>query len=1056
MAFRNELEFEQALANLLVSEKGWDEILKHPSEADLIKNWADILLINNKHPDRLNGVPLSKTEMNQILEQVEAMDTPAKKNEFINGLTLTIRRDNKADKLNYGKNVSLKIYDRKEIAAGDSHYQVALEPEFPKRKQVLKDRRGDMLLLINGMPVIHIELKQEGVDPVIAVNQIGTYLKEGIFTGIFSLVQIFVAMNPNEMLYFANPGEDWDGSRQYVFHWADFNNNIVGNWRAIAEQFLSIPMAHKLIGFYTIPDKGDGVLKVMRSYQIHATEKIMNEISKRDWKLKSPYGGHIWHTTGSGKTMTSFKAAEIAATKLDVDKVVFLMDRIELTNQSFEQYRNFAQYSSEVQETDSALDLLYKLKSDAITHKLIVTSIQKMSMLNEEHGFGKSDLDKIRRKKLVFIIDEVHRSTFGKMLYDIKKSFPYAMYFGFTGTPIQEENQKKGHTTASVIGDELHRYTIADGIRDANVLGFDLTSVATYSDSEIREKVALEKARADSVDEAVNDYRKANIFEKYMNKKEVPMARAADEEGVSIEENVSNAQYDNDQHRNVVVRDIIKRFPVLSRAGKFHAIFATNSIPEALKYFNIFEAKKDAGEHDLKTAVLVDPHDDFKNIETSSGYAFYKDEELGKMLTVYNETFDKSFTVTNFDRYKKDLTSRLAHRGPYIGIEKDKFKDKRIDIVIVVNQLLTGYDSKWVNTLYLDKVLEYENIIQAFSRTNRLNGSQKPFGNIIFYRKIHTMEENIKAAVKMYSGEAPYGLFVDKVYENVENINRVYKEIAELFKAAGISDFSTLPDSAVYCSKFASLFKDLDGYIESAMIQGFSFEQKIYENKDTGEKVELKLDEDTFKTLIQRYKELPTIPSSATEAPSYDLDYEIIEKHQAIIDYDYLNDNFTKYVKALDAGADPETIKNISNELHKSFARLPRIKQKYAEIILNDISAGDFKEIPGYDFIDYINAYQANIENKKIDDLAKNLGLDREKLDKLAHAGFTEGDDINVYGRFDDLMDSVDLKQARAYLEKVMGKKLKPFQVKIKVDKLLRAFILSEDLDLKEYIKNEL
>lgn len=298
MAFRNEIEFEKALADLLVSEKGWDEILNRPTEEDLLENWAEILLRNNNGKDKLNDTPLTKSEMDQVLNQVEAMTSPAMKNEFINGLTLTIRRDNEDDNLNFGKEVSLKIYDRKEIAAGDSHYQIALEPIFSKTNPVLRNRRGDMLLLINGMPVIHIELKQEGVNPTVALNQIRTYLKENVFTGIFSLIQIFVCMNPSEMIYFANPGRDWDGSRQYVFHWADFNNRIVGNWRDVAEQFLSIPMAHKLIGFYTIPDKGDGVLKVMRSYQIHATEKIMNEISKRDWEVKSPYGGHIWHTTG--------------------------------------------------------------------------------------------------------------------------------------------------------------------------------------------------------------------------------------------------------------------------------------------------------------------------------------------------------------------------------------------------------------------------------------------------------------------------------------------------------------------------------------------------------------------------------------------------------------------------------------------------------------------------------------------------------------------------------------------------------------------------------------
>lgn len=766
---------------------------------------------------------------------------------------------------------------------------------------------------------------------------------------------------------------------------------------------------------------------------------------------------------GSGKTMTSFKAAERAAAKLDVDKVVFLMDRIELTNQSAGQYKNFAQYSSEIQETDSAVDLLWKLKNDSITHRLIVTSIQKMSMINEEHGFGKEDLEKIRDKRIVFIIDEVHRSTFGKMLYEIKQSFPYAMFFGFTGTPIQMENMKKGHTTASVIGDELHRYTITDGIRDGNVLGFDVTSVSTYSDFSMREEVAKYKAGSSDIDEIMNDAKKSKIFEDFMNPSKTPMARDSrksvdgEKRKNSIEENIKNAQYENPLHREKVVEDILRRFPVLSRGGKFHSIFATSSIPEAIEYFKIFEKKKSEGRHNLKVTAIVDPHDNFERIRTREEKDFFKSEELGDMLRVYNENFDKGFSVSDFDRYKKDVTARLSHRHPYIGIERDGFEDERIDIVIVVNQLLTGYDSKWVNTLYLDKVLEYENLIQAFSRTNRLCGSQKPFGNIRYYRKIHTMRQNIKNAVKMYSGENPFGLFADKIFDNVKGINEVFASIEDLFIGSGVSDFSRLPDDDISKAKFGNLFKKLDKYIESAKIQGFDFSKKFYDSEDGTDTVELMLEKEDYEILVQRYNELPQSESSETgEGFSFDVDYEIIEKHQAIIDYEYLNNNFERYLKVIDEESDPEIIENISNELHRSFATLPSIKQKYAEIILGDISSGDFKEIEGYDFIDYINEYQANIETRKIDELGENLGLDTKQLDKLSKKGFSPGDDINVFGGFDKLLDSVDKKKARKYLEEVTGKKLKPFEVNIKLDKLLREFIMTEDMDVEKFIKKEL
>ena len=417
MTFQKESDFEEALIKILTT-KGWEStILKYPTEQDLIRNWANILFDNNRGIDRLGDYPLTDGEMQQIVEQIRELRTPLKLNGFINGKTVSVKRDNPDDKAHFGKEVSLKIYDRMEIAAGQSRYQIVQQPIFPGKSKMLNDRRGDLMLLINGMPVFHLELKRSGVPVSQAYNQIEKYAHEGVFTGLFSLVQIFVAMNPEETVYFANPGPDGKFNTDYYFHWADFNNEPINDWKEIASKLLSIPMAHQLIGFYTVADDADGVLKVMRSYQYYAASAISDVVSKTKWDSGKQRGGYIWHTTGSGKTMTSFKSAQLIANSNDADKVVFLTDRIELGTQSLKEYRAFADENETVQATDNTYELITKLKSIATADTLIVTSIQKMSNIRDEEG-GKNarDIELIGKKRLVFIVDEAHRSTFGDML----------------------------------------------------------------------------------------------------------------------------------------------------------------------------------------------------------------------------------------------------------------------------------------------------------------------------------------------------------------------------------------------------------------------------------------------------------------------------------------------------------------------------------------------------------------------------------------------------------------------------------------------------------------
>ena len=1047
MAFTKEADFEEAVVKLLI-ERGWkDGVLKSYTEQQLIQNWANILFENNRGIDRLNDYPLTDGEMQQIMEQVMNAKTPMKLNKFINGKSVLIKRDNPDDKLNFGKEVSLKIYDRLEIAAGLSRYQIAEQPKFPTKSKILNDRRGDLMLLINGMPVIHMELKKSGVSIKQACNQIEKYAAEGIFTGLFSLVQIFVAMNPEETVYFANPGPEGQFNPSYYFHWADFYNEPMNDWKDVTTALLSIPMAHMLVGFYTVADGSDGILKVMRSYQYYAASKISDAVSKAKWENDQQRGGYIWHTTGSGKTMTSFKSAQLIASSKDADKVIFLMDRIELGTQSLKEYRNFAEENEEVQATENTDVLVDKLKSTSPSDTLIVTSIQKMSNIKDDaqNKLNPNDIALINAKRLVFIVDECHRSTFGDMMQTIKHTFPKALFFGFTGTPIQGENQKKMSTTATVFGNELHRYSIADGIRDHNVLGFDPYKVLTFKDSDLRKAVALEKAKAYSVDEALADPQKSKVFYKYLN---LPMTGGKDalgEEIKGIEDYIPNTQYEGEEHQKAVVEDICENWQTQSRNSKFHAIFATSSIPEAIQYYKRF---REAAPW-LKVTALFDPNID------NNGKGITKEEGLKEIVEDYNARYGQDFSIPTFAKMKKDIAARLAHKSPYQRIEHTP--EKQLDLLIVVDQMLTGFDSKWINTLYLDKMLQYENLIQAFSRTNRLFGDDKQFGTIKYYRRPHTMEKNIADAVKEYSGDKPFGLFVDKLDKNVEKLNALYAEIKDLFVSAGIEEFSQIPADMAERKKFADLFQSFNENLEAAKVQGFEWDKPIViVNEDTDEKTELHadFDERAFKVLALRYKELFTPnPDGGENDPDDDVPYAVNSYLTTIdtadIDTDYMNSRFEKYLKIFyQEGAEAEAIHQAETELHKTFATLSQEEQKYANIFLHDIQSGAVVPQPGKTLREYIAEYIAQKQNDQIHKVAEVFGLDEKKLRAFMRANITEAN-INEFGRFDDLKATVDKAKAKAYFEAIEGTKLIPPKVPVKYDKLLREFIVSGGFDLK-------
>ena len=1018
--FNKEADFENALIALLTTKSWEKEVLRHPTEEDLIANWQAHLNKTNQHIDKLD-VPLLRSEMNQILEQVQALKTPYALNGFINGKTVAIKRENEASR-HFGKEVSLDIFDREEISAGKSRYQIAQQPHFTPRSDLYPKQRGDLMLLINGMPMFHIELKRSGVPISQATNQIERYHKAGAFSGIFSLVQVFVAMTPEECRYFANTSGPLNPA--FYFRWADFNNVYMNDWDKVATHFLSIPMAHQFIGDYTIADAKDEQLKVLRSYQYYAVNKIADTVAKTDWTSGNQRGGYIWHTTGSGKTMSSFKSAQLISRRKDADKVIFLLDRIELGKQSLEEYQNFADSKDDVQATENTAILLAKLKSGQDRDRLIVTSIQKMSNIKAEEGVNEADIEQISGKRLVFIIDEAHRTTFGDMLLTIKHTFPNALFFGFTGTPIEEENAKKSSTTATVFGNELHRYSIADGIRDENVLGFHPFHIRTFKDSDLRRAVALQEAKAKDESEVFASEAKKKIYNRFMN--EMPMAGVYAEDGThqkGIEDYVPNAQYETAEHVGAVIDDMLENWQRLSQGKKYHALFATSSIPEAVNYYRLIKARNSG----LKLTALFDP-----NIP-NDGQGSDKEAWIAEILADYSAQFGTSFGYAAYAKFKTDLSDRLSHINAYKRIKPDE----QLDLLIVVDQMLTGFDSKWLNTLYLDKILDYANLIQAFSRTNRLcDKTDKPFGLIRYYRKPHTMQQNIERAVKLYSGDRPMGLFVDNLDKVIDKMNVCFAEIADIFKRAGVADFATNPNDATACAKFVKLFNQLNDHLQAARLLGFVWEKLSYDVAQEDDSVitaTLNFDQETYDKLLARYKDLFKESSGnggGSDDVPFDLRSHINEIETDKIDQNYMNARFEKWLKTIGGIEEAAALE----ELHHSFATLSKEDQKFAELFLHDVQSGDIKLDPNLALSDYITTYKQKDANDKVLKVIKGLGLDGDLLRALLARKYTS-ENLDL-GRLNDLKETVDREKAKAYFNEE-----RIFYLNIRIDEFLRELI---------------
>ena len=719
MKNQSELMFENEVIDYLTTIGGvrqWEYKKEIKTTEQLWDNFKKILEQNNRA--RLE-YPLSMTEFNQVKKVINMIETPYQAGQFLYGVNgvseIEVDLDN-------GKHVFLTVFDQAQVGGGSTVYQVVNQIERKRIVDGKQDRRFDITLLINGLPIIQIELKKSLHSATESLNQMEQYIAEKQFSDIYSTLQILVAMTPHDIRYMANTTLR-GFNRSFAFNWQNEEDaKPVRSWKVFADKVLSIPMAHDLATRYMVLDgtKNKEGIKVMRPYQVYATKRVIDKVRKHDFSYDDGKLGYIWHTTGSGKTITSFKTAWLASRLTNVDKVVFLVDRIALTNQTVDAYQaydpvaGFEGKTGVVGDTANISDLHNKLtkKSDK---NIIVTSIQKMSRYVLRESF------KPLNKNILFIVDEAHRSTGDGtenegMLEAIRKKISTSAWVGYTGTPKFPE-------TKDIFGELLHAYTIKEAIADHNVLGFNVEFKETIDD--IPENPSPE----------------------------------------DIDDMIRGSVYDTSpEHVELVVKDIFDNWRKRSNDRKYNGLFTVHvggnkaSTPRAMEYFDkIIEENKEKSEQDrLKVAISF-------SVDTSNSTTQSKtNSNLHRAIQHYNKMFNTVFDMTSVKAYTEDLVRRL---------NKTSDDGQYLDLVIVVDQLLTGFDAPELNTLYVDRTLKGGNLIQAYSRTNRIHDREaKPWGSVINYRWPKQNEYEMNQAFAVYSNRASadYQLSL----EELEDLNK--------------------------------------------------------------------------------------------------------------------------------------------------------------------------------------------------------------------------------------------------------------------------------------------
>ncbi|MDF7627510.1 HsdR family type I site-specific deoxyribonuclease [Lactobacillaceae bacterium L1_55_11] len=724
-----ELDFEQELIEhlqVLGGTKQWQYLPNIKTTNQLWDNFKQILERNNA---KVLDQPLSREEFNQVKKRIEDLKTPYEAGTFLYGFNGICQIDIDLDN---GQHVFLTVFDADQVGGGNTVYQVVNQIERPAIIAGRKERRFDTTLLINGLPIIQIEEKANSHRSEEALVQMQNYIMEGQFSDIFSTVQILVGMTPSDIRYMANTTEKFFNT-DLAFRWQrEKGNTRVNDWREFTNLFLSIPMAHQMATNYMILDgtPNKNMIKVMRPYQVYATKRVIEAVQNHHFGIDDPKLGYVWHTTGSGKTISSFKAAWLAARLPNVDKVVFMVDRIALTDQTARQYASYDPDAGDsnkggvVSDTTSVRDLKKKLKAKTKS-SIIVTSTQKMAGLVKQESF--KDID----QNILFIVDEAHRSTAGEGFDLIQRAFKSAAWIGYTGTPMFDEKP----STHDIFGPVLHTYTIRTAIADHNVLGFDVDFETTLSDEVLK-------------DQYLPKYF-ANLHPSWDQKKiQDKIANLTPED---MDETVGSTVYDfNENHVSLVVADILKHWRNRSVDYRYNALLTTKvgglqaSIPMAMDYYHEFKKQNIADNPDLERPLKIGIS--FSYNTSNSDDMIDNNEGLREAMADYSAMFGGHFDDNNVDEYASDLASRLnrtASDGQYL------------DLVIVIDRLLTGFDAPQMNTLYVDRTLKGALLIQAYSRTNRMENSEtKSFGQIVNYRWPQLSRQKMNEALQLYANDA--------------------------------------------------------------------------------------------------------------------------------------------------------------------------------------------------------------------------------------------------------------------------------------------------------------
>ncbi len=667
MSTQSEYILEEGLIKTLV-ENSYERVLIKDEQA-LIANFKKQLEKHNTNElARHDRKAFTDAEFNRILIYLEGGTRFEKAHKL---------RDLKDFQLDNGERVWIEFLNVKKWCQNE--FQVANQITVEAQRK----NRFDVTILINGLPLVQIELKKRGVELKQAYNQVQRYQKTA-FTGLFDYIQVFVISNGVNTRYFAN---NPNCGYKLTFNWTTFNNEPINNLNQFATHFLDRCVLGKIISKYVVLHEGDKQLMVLRPYQYYAVEKILDRVQN------SNDNGYVWHTTGAGKTLTSFKAAQLVAEEDGIDRVLFVVDRHDLDTQTKAEYDAFE--PGAVDSTDNTDELIKRLKDGK---NIIITTIQKLNCAIKKDYYNKY-LQGIKDKKVVMIFDECHRSHFGESHKNIVQFFPNLQLFGFTGTPIFAKNAKQDLTTKEVFGECLHKYLIKDAIADDNVLGF---LVEYYKDS-------------------------ANID--FMSKSRIKK----------------------------IAEFILYNYPLSTFNGEFNALFAVQSIPMLLDYYKVFkELNPSIRIGAIFTYKANDSQDD--NM-TGMGQGFENEainaDKLQSIIDDYNQMFGTSFDVAHFALYNDDINERMKKR------KKDM---EPLDLLIVVGMYLTGFDAKKLNTLYVDKNLEWHGLLQAFSRTNRVLNEKKRFGKIVCFRDL---KSKVDESIRLFSNSDNIEYIIRKPYQEV-------------------------------------------------------------------------------------------------------------------------------------------------------------------------------------------------------------------------------------------------------------------------------------------------